>query len=88
MATSTVIFILMSIASLTLAMCWLDNKYQWRLVDWCNGKVSNPFSQPTSSTQSSSDQQRTIEELRARIEVLERVVTEPAYELNQKINKL
>lgn len=88
MASTSVILVLVGIATLTLTMCWLDNKYQWRLVDWCNGKVSNPFAQPQKSTQSAQEQEQTIAALRERIEVLERIVTEPAYELNQKINKL
>ena len=37
---------------------------------------------------STAEKDKTIEELKERIQVLERIVTEPSYELNRKINNL
>jgi hypothetical protein len=69
---------------------WLDKKHQWRFVSWMNGECTNPF--VASSEQVFNDalieKDKTIDELKERIQVLEKIVTEPAYELNKKINQL
>ena len=69
---------------------WLDNKHNWQLIAWFNGKNVNPFRpNPNILAQreiAQKDQQ--IEALKERIQVLEKIVTEPAYELNKKINQL
>lgn len=85
-----VTFILAVVLSLSLAVAWLDHKKNWRLIDWFNGKVSNPFKQSelVKTEQTIREKDQTIAELRERIEVLEKIVTEPAYELNKKINQL
>ncbi|WP_371195094.1 hypothetical protein [Glaciecola sp. SC05] len=77
--------------SLWVVMCWLDVKYQLRFVDWMNGSCSNPFQRCKAVKQTnihalSKDDE--IAQLKARIQVLEKVVTEPAYELNKKLNAL
>ena len=76
----------------SLGVCYLDTRYNLRLVDWFNGSCKNPFENGSqnnrpSAPESSADQQ-TIAELKERIATLEKIVTEPAYELNQKINRL
>ena len=76
----------------SLGLCYLDSRYNLRLVDWVNGQCKNPFqhnstSASRSATESAADKQ-TIAELKERIATLEKIVTEPAYELNQKINRL
>lgn len=85
-----VTIILTTVLSISLAVAWLDHKHNWRLIDWFNGRVSNPFMQAESSstTKVIAEKDETIAELRARVEVLENLVTEPAYELNKKINQL
>ncbi|GAA0855036.1 hypothetical protein [Aliiglaciecola litoralis] len=76
--------------SLYLAMAWLDSKKQWKLIDWFNGETSNPFiSDKVAQAQATiSDKDAEIAELKERIQILEKIVTEPAYELNKKINSL
>lgn len=72
-----------------LAAAWLDEKYQWRLVDWMNGQTSNPFKTKEQRFQRQlSDKDKQIDALNERVQVLEKIVTEPAYELNKKINQL
>ncbi|MEP0355588.1 MAG: hypothetical protein ABJH06_15475 [Paraglaciecola sp.] len=85
--------LLSSLALASLAICWLDYKKGWHLADWLNGHCSNPFIQTTQSqkvdTQQSSDEKDAlILELKERVQVLEKIVTEPAYELNKKLNQL
>ncbi len=86
------LFIIMAISALLvtwLAAAWLDEKYQWRLIDWMNGTTSNPFKTKQQRFQRAlSEKDAQIEALIERVQVLEKIVTEPAYELNQKINQL
>jgi hypothetical protein len=72
MSTLSLVLLLSGITSIALLACYLDAKFQWRLNDWMNGKCSNPFIASNATT----------------IETLEAIVTEPAYELNKKINAL
>ncbi len=76
--------------TLYLAAAWLDSRKNWKLVDWFNGKTSNPFiadeAQKAQAAINTKDKE--IKELKERIQVLEKIVTEPAYELNKKINAL
>ncbi len=78
------------LTGLCLATHYLDAKFNWRLADWFNGTTQNPFNAPMSQTAAaaSSEQEETIRALKERIQVLEAIVTEPGYELNQKINAL
>lgn len=74
-----------------LAAAWLDSRHQWRLVDWMNGSCSNPFSSKSTDSVARSNNIKKDEEitqLKERIAVLEKLVTEPAYELNKKLNRL
>lgn len=95
MYTSYLLFVLLfiGILSLTAALHYVDARYNLRLVAWMNGETNNPFSaksiQDNSHVPSAEkDKDELIERLQARVEVLEKVVTEPAYELNKKINQL
>ena len=91
MANYQIFLLLGSVMAAYLLVCYLDKRFGMKLVDWCNGEVDNPFvekkqdviSEPTTLTE--TDQ---IQNLKERIAVLEKVVTEPAYELNKKINAL
>lgn len=76
-----ILFALMMLACLGLS--WLDHRYQLRLTDWLNGETDNPFS--ANNKQGKQDDSKGLQE---RIEILEKIVTEPAYELNRKINAL
>ena len=84
----TMLFCIMTL----LAICFIDAKYNLKLIDWMGGKATNPFDRSTfvnnSPEGARTAEQEAIAELRKRIEVLEKIVTEPAYELNQKLNKL
>ncbi len=70
---------------------YLDHRYNLRIIDWCNGKSASPFARKNAkqttpvNTQNQTEQ---IKVLKERIQVLEKIVTEPAYELDQKINAL
>lgn len=80
---------LTSLFAVWISLAYIDHKYRFRLLDWMNGEVDNPFSKKEQATNKSIDQKdKEIASLKKRIEVLEKVVTEPAYELNQKLNKL
>lgn len=76
----------------SLGLCYLDSRYDLRLVDWVNGQCKNPFSHSKAMNvdmnKDSQAEKQTIAELKERIATLEKIVTEPAYELNQKINRL
>ncbi|MFT2092787.1 hypothetical protein [Paraglaciecola sp. 2405UD69-4] len=85
--------VLSSIALASLAICWLDYKKGWQLADWLNGRCSNPFiqanlSHKTESGPSNDEKDALILELKERVQILEKIVTEPAYELNKKLNEL
>lgn len=85
-----IVAILTTVFGTLIALSWLDYKKGWHLVDWINGNSDNPFVKDRSDTQAqnSSDKDKIIEQLSERIVVLEKIVTEPAYELNQKLNQL
>ncbi len=91
MEAFNIVLLVTAVLALTLGMYWLDSKYKWQLVNWFNGKAENPFAaskQACDGGQKNAADAAKIQALQERIEVLEKIVTEPAYELNQKINQL
>jgi hypothetical protein len=84
--------ILSIVAVISLTVCWLDHKNNWQLAAWINGRCSNPFTQTHDQTQKTTesldDKDLLIQQLTERVQVLEKIVTEPSYELNQKLNQL
>jgi protein-arginine kinase activator protein McsA len=74
--------------ALSLAICWLDYKKSWQLNDWIHGRCSNPFKHNGKSPKSEGDKDALIQQLTERVQVLEKIVTEPSYELNKKLNQL
>jgi hypothetical protein len=80
--------ILSIIAVISLTVCWLDHKNNWKLEDWINGRCNNPFTQTQQATKSLDDKDLLIQQLTERVQVLEKIVTEPSYELNKKFNQL
>jgi hypothetical protein len=82
--------ILTTVFGAFLALSWLDYKKGWHLVAWINGKNDNPFVKHINGNdiQTSAEKDQIIEQLTERIQILEKIVTEPAYELNQKLNQL
>ncbi len=90
MSTLSILLLIGFIATIALGASYLDAKFQWRLNDWMNGTCSNPFiaSKATQQQQLIEKKDKQIEALIERVETLEAIVTEPAYELNQKINAL
>lgn len=74
--------------ALSLAICWLDYKKDWQLVEWINGRCSNPFKHNNQTQKAATDKDLLIQQLTERVQVLEKIVTEPSYELNQKLNQL
>lgn len=84
MTITTFGLIFVAMLVLCLVCHWLDHKYQLRLSDWLNGTCPSPFAPEKNSKHNTEH----IEGLKQRIETLEAIVTEPGYELNQKINRL
>ena len=85
-----VVFILL-IVGLHLGASYLDVKHQWRLVDWFSGECANPFAPRASAATnqpSECEKDEQIATLTERVQVLEKIINEPAYELNKKINAL
>jgi hypothetical protein len=80
--------ILSLIAVISLTVCWLDHKHNWQLADWLNGRCSNPFTQTLTKTDNQVDKDLLIQQLTERVQTLEKIVTEPSYELNKKLNQL
>lgn len=87
---SSVLITLMVVLALILWLvaAWFDSKRGWNLTGWLSGNCQNPFLQQSNQKTQLSDKDKTIEELKERIQVLEKIVTEPAYELNKKLNNL
>ena len=85
MSTVFFIFMFIGIGALYLVAAWLDKRNSWQLIQWMNGKCDNPFESAHGESQNSDED---VSALKERIEVLEKIVTEPAYELNKKINAL
>lgn len=88
-----VLFVITLVFSLTLASHWLDTKYNLQLVRWLNCEVSSPFKKDTVARhrgyrQTAARPQADSDELRERIENLEKIVTDSSWELNQKIKNL
>lgn len=77
-----------SLIVFTVLITWLDKKYQLGLSE----QSGTWFDDNTQPKQQKPSAIKTLEEenqaLRKRIEVLEKIVTEPSYELNKEINKL
>jgi hypothetical protein len=65
--------------ALMLLISYLDAKKGWRLNAWLSGECTNPF-------ETSSNKRE--DKINERLANLEKIVTEPAYELNKKINAL
>lgn len=82
----TTFAIITAALSALLVIHYLDHRYGWQLNAWLNGKSVNPFT-PTRAHTREQDAE-TIAALKERIQTLETIVTEPAYELNRKINAL
>jgi hypothetical protein len=83
-----VTILLSTIAAISLTVCWLDHKKGWQLADWINGRCSNPFTQTQKAKQKLDDKDLLIQQLTERVQILEQIVTQPSYELNQKLNQL
>ncbi|NMH60704.1 hypothetical protein [Alteromonas ponticola] len=81
------LFVLLAIVGAMLSVLYIDAKWNKNFFAWLNGENVNPFEpkKPKGIKKSNND---TIAALKGRIETLETIVTEPAYELNKKINQL
>ncbi len=69
----------------------IDKQYNLRIIDWLNGNCSTPFTTTKQNLEAAPEhtqKEQEITRLKTRIEVLEKIVTEPAFELNQKLNAL
>ncbi len=75
---------------LSLICHYLDAKYRWQLSAWFSGESVNPFKHQSveSETTKSDAKDAEIAALKERIAVLEAIVTEPAYDLNEELKKL
>lgn len=67
---------------------WLDQRFGLKTLKWLNGEAQTFFADASQSPHADAEKHSETTELRERIQVLEQLVTEPAYELNKKINQL
>lgn len=74
------------ISVLYLGLHWLDSRYNLQLVSWSNGEDVNPFEKTDNARKTENSE--SIDDLNQRIEVLEKVITDREYELNEKMNRL
>ncbi|MDP5030794.1 MAG: hypothetical protein NWQ54_14755 [Paraglaciecola sp.] len=90
MSVLGIIVIISGVLAMSLLVAWLDHAKGWQFSKWINGTVDNPFSPSKASalTKNTLENELTISQLKERIQTLEKIVTEPAYELNKKINNL
>jgi hypothetical protein len=90
--TNIEVFVLMAVIfALYFLGLYIDKQYDLRVIDWLEGKCSNPWKirEPLPEVETvQAKKEQEISLLKVRIEVLEKIVTEPAFELNQKINTL
>ncbi|MCW8093363.1 hypothetical protein [Alteromonas sp. ASW11-130] len=82
-----ILFIIVAIFGSMLAAHYVDAKWNCNFFAWLNGENVNPF-QPKQSLHKRTSHSENIDALKSRIETLETIVTEPAYELNRKLNQL
>ncbi len=87
MSSVMIVLLILSCFSLMLATHYVDARYGLQLGKWLNGETNSPFNADTFAKPEQQYLQQ-IAELKQRVEVLEKLVTEPAYELNQKLNRL
>lgn len=94
-----VVFVIFTVFSLTVVSHWVDNKYNLQMVKWLNCEVSSPFKDEGHRqhaafrdsyyrTDTKTSEAKEHDELRQRIENLEKIVTDSSWELNQKIKNL
>lgn len=91
MTHAEIAILVSTLLGLGLFCHYLDAKYQWQLSAWFYGKPVNPFLKKVAAgayTAAETEKDAEITALKERIAVLEKIVTEPAYELNQELNKL
>lgn len=75
---------------LSLICHYLDAKYRWQLSAWFSGESVNPFKHRSAASETTNGDAKDAEiaALKERIAVLEAIVTEPAYDLNEELKKL
>jgi len=91
MTNLEIILLISVVFSLYIFGLYIDKQFNLNIIDWLNGNSETPFAKQKEAQLTSSEEEQKIVEitaLKARIEVLEKIVTEPAFELNQKINAL
>ena len=81
-------FIFVIIGALYGVGNWLDKRFGLQTIKWLNGESHSFVGCNTSSSGIHQPDSTDTAELKERIQVLEKLVTEPAYELNKKINQL
>jgi len=82
METLLIFILLTLVLGLTVTGHWLDKRYDLQVMRWLNCEVASPFKAVKPKRHSAP------EELRERIENLEKIVTDSRWELEQKLNKL
>ncbi|WP_296049256.1 hypothetical protein [uncultured Alteromonas sp.] len=89
MTHTEIILLVSAMLGMGLVCHYLDAKYNWQLSAWFYGKPVNPFKKTEAqNSRTPAQKDAEIAALKERIAVLEKIVTEPAYELNQELNKL
>lgn len=85
-----IVVLVSALVLLSLLCHYLDAKYRWQLSAWLSDESVNPFKHQSvaSETTKSDAKDAEIAALKERIAVLEAIVTEPAYDLNEELKKL
>lgn len=66
---------------------WCDAKYGWNVTAWMHGEQNSPFQTEESIPTQAEKEKEEMRQLRERIQVLEKIVTEPSYELKRQIER-
>ncbi|MEW9797807.1 hypothetical protein [Alteromonas sp. CYL-A6] len=90
METLNITLLIIALVVGGLIVSYLDARFHWRLADWLNGRCTNPFipAQPASGVTRAVERDSEIAALKERVAALEAIVTEPAYDIKQQIDRL
>lgn len=85
-----IVALVSALVLLSLLCHYLDAKYRWQLSAWLSDESVNPFKHRSAASETTKTDAKDAEiaALKERIAVLEAIVTEPAYDLNEELRKL
>lgn len=72
---------------MSLCAYWCDARYGSNVSGWMNGEQDSPFGVDESVSTQAEKEKEELQQLKERIQVLEKIVTEPSYELKRQIER-